>query len=139
MPPFANCVSDYPEVAIYDLQSEAGRVVPGDFYMCADTALPVEVAARVRTALDAGAVALLLPAAAEGAAELQDLVPPSVPAFYVESVEEAATRLAVAFYGAPSRDLLTVAVVGTHGKTTTSWLIRGMLEEMKQVCCGDVM
>jgi UDP-N-acetylmuramate-alanine ligase len=42
-------------------------------------------------------------------------------------------RLAVAFYDAPSRDLLGIAVCGSHGKTTTSWLIRGILEEVDQV------
>jgi UDP-N-acetylmuramyl pentapeptide synthase len=29
--------------------------------------------------------------------------------------------------------MLMVAVTGTRGKTTTAWLIRGILEEMEQV------
>lgn len=52
---------------------------------------------------------------------------------YAGSVGELAQRLAVAFYDAPSRDLLVVGVSGSHGKTTVSWLIRGLLEEMEQV------
>lgn len=32
----------------------------------------------------------------------------------------------------PSRELVTVGVTGSAGKTTTSWLIRGIFEELGQ-------
>lgn len=32
----------------------------------------------------------------------------------------------------PSRNMVTVGVVGLLGKTTTSWLVRGILEELGQ-------
>ncbi|KAG2499048.1 hypothetical protein HYH03_003233 [Edaphochlamys debaryana] len=50
----------------------------------------------------------------------------------VDDVVAAGSRLAAAFYEAPARELLTVGVLGQAGKTTTSWLIRGILEEMGQ-------
>eukprot|EP00983_Pelagomonas_calceolata_P039467 1137194-Pelagomonas_calceolata.AAC.3 len=59
-------------------------------------------------------------------------VPEDFPVLYAGDVSELSQRLAVAFYDAPSRDLLVVGVTGSHGKTTVSWLIRGMLEEMEQ-------
>lgn len=34
---------------------------------------------------------------------------------------------------APSRDLRVVGVTGSSGKTTVSWLVRGLLEEMQQL------
>lgn len=52
---------------------------------------------------------------------------------WVPAVDEVATRLAVAFFDAPSRDMLVVAVSGTRGNATAAWLIRGILEEMEQV------
>ena len=61
-------------------------------------------------------------------------MPPTFPVLYAGDVGELSQRLAVAFYDAPSRDMLVIGVGGSHGKTTVSWLIRGMLEEMDQVC-----
>ena len=34
---------------------------------------------------------------------------------------------------APGRDLTVVGVTGSHGKTTVSWLICGILEAMEQI------
>lgn len=42
----------------------------------------------------------------------------------------SATTTAVACSDDPSTHMRTVGVVGTSGKTTVSWLVRGMLEEI---------
>ena len=34
---------------------------------------------------------------------------------------------------APGRDMMVVGIAGSHGKTTVSWLICGILEAMEQV------
>ena len=34
---------------------------------------------------------------------------------------------------APARDMMVVGVAGSHGKTTVSWLVCGILEAMEQV------
>ncbi len=36
-------------------------------------------------------------------------------------------RLAAAFYGYPAREMTLIGLTGTNGKTTTSWLVEGML------------
>jgi UDP-N-acetylmuramoyl-L-alanyl-D-glutamate--2,6-diaminopimelate ligase len=56
-----------------------------------------------------------------------------VPVIVIEDLVEAASRIATAFYDDPSRRMAVVCVAGTHGKTTTSWLIRGIFEELGQL------
>ena len=46
----------------------------------------------------------------------------------VPSTRRALAELSARFFGAPSEQLTVVAVTGTNGKTTTSYLIEGILE-----------
>jgi UDP-N-acetylmuramoyl-L-alanyl-D-glutamate--2,6-diaminopimelate ligase len=46
----------------------------------------------------------------------------------VSDVRAAMAPAAAAFYGDPTASLQTVGVTGTNGKTTTSFLVRGLLE-----------
>jgi hypothetical protein len=52
------------------------------------------------------------------------LVIEGVPVLLVEDVDDFAAKLAAAFFGGPSLDMRVVAVAGTSGKTTVSWLVR---------------
>lgn len=51
-----------------------------------------------------------------------------VPELEVASVRAAMARAAANFNGDPSATLQTVGVTGTNGKTTTAFLVRGLLE-----------
>src|SRR5207237_3350342 len=46
----------------------------------------------------------------------------------VPSVRAAMAPAAANFYGDPTRDLQTVGITGTNGKTTTAFLTRALLE-----------
>lgn len=46
----------------------------------------------------------------------------------VEDTRKAFATLADAFYGSPSRAMQLIGITGTNGKTTTSYLIRAILE-----------
>ncbi|XP_074317722.1 UDP-N-acetylmuramoyl-L-alanyl-D-glutamate--2,6-diaminopimelate ligase MurE homolog, chloroplastic [Silene latifolia] len=48
----------------------------------------------------------------------------------VEDTNAALPALAAAFYRWPTRDMSVIGVTGTHGKTTTGYLIKGMYEAM---------
>jgi len=50
------------------------------------------------------------------------------PEVVVPSVRAAMAPAAAAFYGDPSAELDVVGVTGTNGKTTTAFLVRGLLE-----------
>ena len=47
---------------------------------------------------------------------------------------QALAKLAARFYGEPSRQLCTVGVTGTNGKTTTTMLIRAILDRSGRSC-----
>ena len=51
-----------------------------------------------------------------------------VPEVLVPSPRAAMAPLAARFYGDPSRELRVVGVTGTNGKTTTTYLVRALLE-----------
>lgn len=55
-----------------------------------------------------------------------------VPVVFVEDVDDVASKMAMAFYEGPSLDMRVIGVTGTSGKTTVSWLVRGVLEELGQ-------
>jgi len=55
-------------------------------------------------------------------------LPESVPQVIVEDTREAAALLAAKFHGYPSELLSLVGVTGTNGKTTTTWMLKSIIE-----------
>jgi UDP-N-acetylmuramoyl-L-alanyl-D-glutamate--2,6-diaminopimelate ligase len=53
-----------------------------------------------------------------------------VPVICVRDAREALARAAGNFYGRPSEELTVVGVTGTNGKTTTTYLIKSILETL---------
>ena len=52
-----------------------------------------------------------------------------VPALIVDDARASLAPVAAAFYGHPSRELTMIGLTGTDGKTTTSYLVDGILRE----------
>lgn len=52
-----------------------------------------------------------------------------VPQVKVENVRSAMAYIAAAFYGHPEKEIRMVGVCGTKGKTTTSYLMKAILEK----------
>jgi UDP-N-acetylmuramoyl-L-alanyl-D-glutamate--2,6-diaminopimelate ligase len=78
----------------------------------------------VKAAAEAGALAALVEKPVEEAAICQIQVPDS---------RAALSLLAHRFYGEPSKELCCMALTGTNGKTTTSYLIEAMLKPLGPV------
>lgn len=129
---FCCCCPEHPELAVYGLQSSPDKMEGGEIYCCMPSFL-LEVPQLIERAVQAGAHALLIPDQAIEVEGVKEAIPETVPALFVPVVDHMAQQLAAAFYDDPSADLMVVAVSGSHGKTTVSWLIRGVLEEMQQV------
>ncbi|MDR0928426.1 MAG: UDP-N-acetylmuramoyl-L-alanyl-D-glutamate--2,6-diaminopimelate ligase [Oscillospiraceae bacterium] len=76
--------------------------------------------------------------AAEGGAvalAVERLLPEiDLPQVQVEDVRRTMAHMAAAFYGHPARQLKMLAITGTKGKTTTSYLVKSIIEKMGQTC-----
>jgi UDP-N-acetylmuramoyl-L-alanyl-D-glutamate--2,6-diaminopimelate ligase len=103
---------------------DSRSVVPGALFVALRGAHH-DGASFVGDAIARGAVAVVLDAAHAG--RLLPL-PPDVAALVVADEARALSRLADAFYGAPSRELRVIGVTGTNGKTTTVHLAAAALE-----------
>lgn len=83
-----------------------------------------------RQAVDRGAVCVVC----------QSELPPDLPWVKVRDARLALSQLACRWYGHPSRQLTTLGVTGTNGKTTVTYLLRHILQRtgMKTGLIGTV-
>ncbi len=72
-------------------------------------------------ALEKGAVAVV--------SESELDLPEAVPLVLVKDVRKAKGRLASFFFGHPSENIGCIGITGTNGKTTTSYMLRSILEQ----------
>jgi len=102
---------------IDDIAFDSRRVSPGTLFVCVigATADGHDFAPAV---VEAGAAALVV----------QRELDLDVPQLLVPDSRMAMAPLASQVFGDPSGELLTIAVTGTNGKTTTAFLIRAILE-----------
>ncbi len=110
-------------VDVRGIAHDSRRVVPGDLFCCVPGEL-TDGHAFAAEAVDRGAVGLLcehfVPELLDRPV-VQTLVAPG-------TIRPVMARLAAAFYGFPARDLLTIGVTGTNGKTTVTRLLGDLLE-----------
>jgi UDP-N-acetylmuramoyl-L-alanyl-D-glutamate--2,6-diaminopimelate ligase len=111
------------ETAVTGLSLSSQRVLPGDLY----AALPgsrAHGATYSDAAREAGAVAVLTDPAGRDAAAATGL-----PVLVVGHPRSVLGALSARLYGDPAAALTLMAITGTQGKTTTSRLLEGGLEQ----------
>src|ERR671927_197561 len=106
-----------PEVEISALAYSSNSVTPGALFFCVPgfTSDGHDFAPR---AVEQGAAALVT----ERRLDL------GVPEVVVDDVRAAMGPAAARFHGDPTAELDVVGITGTNGKTTTAFLVRGLLE-----------
>jgi UDP-N-acetylmuramoyl-L-alanyl-D-glutamate--2,6-diaminopimelate ligase len=109
------------------LAHDSRLVKPGFLFAALPSASgkATDTAAYIRQAVAKGAIAVLAQPAALAAARL----PAKVAAVPAADVAAAYARLCAAFYGLPADKLKLTGVTGTNGKTTTTYLLRGLLKQ----------
>src|SRR5919197_2647671 len=106
-----------PDVEISALAYRSSSVTPGTLFFCVRgfTSDGHDFAAD---AVERGAVALVC----------ERPLGLGVPEVIVADARAEMPRVAVRFFGDPTRELQLVGVTGTNGKTTTAFLVRALLE-----------
>ncbi len=108
-----------PEIEIADLAYDSRRVTPGALFCC----LPgtaVDGHDYIAAAVEKGAVAVLV------SREVPLL--PGVTYIYTEDTRQALALMSCEYFGHPSCELDVIGITGTKGKTTTSYMIKKLLE-----------
>ncbi len=106
------------DVAIQRIEFDSRQVKPGDLFVCVvGTFEDGHIFAE--GALVAGASALLV----------QRELPLDVPQVVVPNTRIAMAEASACFYDYPARKMKMIGVTGTNGKTTTTYMIKGIAEE----------
>ncbi len=106
-----------PETEILGVCYDSRRVRPGELFV-AVTGYATDGHAYIGKAVSAGAAAVLC-----------ERVPEErIPYIQVKDSRRALAILGANFYRHPSREMTMVAVTGTNGKTTTTYLLKAILE-----------
>ena len=98
----------------------------GDVFI-ARTGLKDDGRQYIAEAVVKGAVAVVCAAITDGCA---------VPQVVIKDTAGATSQLAHLFYRQPSRQVRTLGITGTNGKTTTAYLIRHLLKSAGQRCAA---
>jgi UDP-N-acetylmuramoyl-L-alanyl-D-glutamate--2,6-diaminopimelate ligase len=111
------------DVEITGLAYDSRAVSAGDLFFCV-SGLRSDGHDFAEQAVREGAVALVL----------ERPLGLGVPEVIVDSARVAMAPMAARFYRYPGRELEVVAVTGTNGKTTTTYLVRALLEACGWQC-----
>lgn len=112
------------ELEIRGLVSDSRRVAPGDLFI-ARRGEKHDASQFIGQAIQAGAVAIVT-----------DLYDPFIKQTQLicENPAHVESKLAANFYSHPSREIFAVAITGSKGKTTTSYLIQHLLNDLLGSC-----
>lgn len=107
------------DVDIRNIEYDSRRVKPGDLFACI-VGSAADGHQFAQNAIDNGAVALLV----------ERQLPFDITQIVASDTRIAMAEAACRFYDNPSRKMTMVGITGTNGKTTTTYMVRSILEEV---------
>lgn len=111
-------------VEVTSLAYDSRRVEAGGLFFCVPGVTGTDGHDFASQAAEAGAVALVV----ERELDLE------LPQVFVSDCRAAMAPIACRFYGDPTSEMVVVGITGTNGKTTTSFLVRSLLEASDFSC-----
>ena len=112
-------------INIPNITSDSREVKPGDLFV-AIKGFEVDGHNYIKQATDAGAKAVLVNESR--VKEVLNVIPPDVTLIAAPDTRVALAKCACNFYDNPSRKFQLIGVTGTKGKTTTTFMIKEILE-----------
>ena len=105
--------------------SDSRKVVPGSLFV-AVTGFAADGNRFIPMALEKGAAVIVTAKKPEG----------DIPYVLVASDRYALATIGANYYGRPADDMVMVGVTGTNGKTSTTWLLKQVIQGVKGVPVG---
>lgn len=118
-----------PDVEVTGIELDSRRITPGDLFLACQGTGRQHGLHHLEQALERGAAAIAWePAPGISAPEVD------VPTVAVDQLSRRAGEIAARFFGHPTKDLFTVGLTGTDGKTSTTHLIAQTLDRLGTPC-----
>jgi len=111
---------DFEEIEISSIAYDSRKVVPGCLFVCIE-GYKVDGHNYIRDAVNRGAAALVI--------QKNAVTPEGVPFMKLSDTRKMLADISAKFYGYPSRKLKLIGVTGTKGKTTTTFMIKSIMEQ----------
>lgn len=115
------CTQDIDKIFIQQIRTDSREISAGDLFVCL-VGEHFDGHQFAQKAIEAGAVALLV----------EHPLPVAIAQVIVPNTLSALSQLAAAFYDYPSREIKVIGITGTNGKTTSTFMVKHILE-----ACGE--
>ncbi|WP_213158178.1 UDP-N-acetylmuramoyl-L-alanyl-D-glutamate--2,6-diaminopimelate ligase [Parachlamydia sp. AcF125] len=113
------------EIEISGVCANSQLIAPGNLFI-AKKGLKFDGNLYIPEAINHGAIAIVT--------DIYDPTLKEVTQIICKDVAEVEGQFSANFYQMPSQDLFTVGITGTNGKTTTSFLVKHLLEQLNIPC-----
>ena len=108
-------------IEITELVNDSRKVVPGRVFVCISGAVS-DGHQYVKDVAEKGAATVIVEKDVE--------VPEGLTVIKVEDTRYALALMSAAYFGYPAEKLKTIGITGTKGKTTTTYMVKAILEEV---------
>lgn len=113
------CLQGDPQIQIAELVYDSRKVSKGSVFVCITGAVS-DGHNYIQEVADKGAAAVIV--------EKEVPLPEGVTVIKVDNTRIALANMSAAYFGHPAEKLVTIGVTGTKGKTTTTYMIKSILE-----------